>query len=349
MTSIITEWSADRILAVPSDRPDRLFDHDTYTQQYNKLRLLWHPDKNPNPQASSVFSHVSKLYITATQHDRDSKWVGNAELVFVANTKKYKFKYLKMHLTDTGKMYIGRNKIALLFDSNNEDLFTACHRHIDSIKFPDTQFKKEFDRFLPTNKIRKFKADVGGIVVINKTPDVINLKDLLAFMPNHKLHPKHVAWIVSSIMNVLAFLEHSNKCHNAITTESVFVSMEHHSICLLGGWGFATATGTQIVAVPSTLQRTLPPELFVDKKSKPRYDQYGLKSLAIECLGDPSLIGSKLLTDKEIPKPMINWLRQPPAGAAKAEYSEWMAVLHESFGDRKFFKFTTDLTKLYEV
>lgn len=349
MKQSILHWSAAQILAIPHTRPDRFFDHGEFKDQHNKLRILWHPDKNTNPRASDVFAHISNLYKTACDHDANKKWEANAVLEFVANNKSYKFHYLKMHTTDTGKMYIGHKKIAILYDGANQDLFTSGHRQIDSIKFPSTKFKDEFDRFLPTSKYRKFNTDIGSIMLIDKTPDVINLKDLLAFMPDNKLHPKHVAWIVSSLMNVLSFLEHSNKCHNAITPESVFVSLEYHSICLLGGWGFSTSSGGKISAVPSSLLKVLPSELFVDKKAKPMYDQYGLKALAIECLGDPSLVGSKLLMDKDIPKPMINWLRQPPAGAAKTEYGEWMKVLHDSFGKREFFKFTTDLTKLYEA
>lgn len=341
--------SASQILAISIDRPERLFDPSEFEAQFSKFRIAWHPDKCKDPQASDVFAHISNLYKVAQKHDKNKSWLSNAELVFSSNNKTYKFKYLKMHTTDIGKMYIGHKKVVMVFDKTNNDLFTAAHRAIDGVKLSNPKMKDEFERFLPTKKYRKFNADIGSVLLIDKTPDVVNLKDVLAFMPGNKLDPKHVAWIISSTMNILAFLEYSNKCHNAITSESIFISPEYHSVCLLGGWGFATSTNSPIKAVPSKLRPLLPAELFVDKIAKPKYDQYGLKALAIECLGDPSLIGSRLLMDKNIPKPMINWLRQPPSSdSAVTEYSQWMDVLHESFGKRKFFEFTTDLTSLYK-
>jgi len=341
--------SAVQILAIPTTHPEKLFSPSAFEAEFSRFRIQWHPDKCKDPQAASVFSHISKLYAAASSCHENNAWTTNAELVFVSNKKTYKFKYLKRHKTDVGDMYIGHKKIALVFDSGNSDLFASAHRTIDTVKLTNPNMKKEFERFLPTNKYRKFNTDIGSILLIDKTTDVVNLKDLLEFMPDNKLDPKHVAWITSSTMNLLAFMEYSGKCHNAITTESIFLSPKYHSVCLLGGWGFATSSGSQIKAVPSKLRPLLPPSLFVDKIAKPKYDQYGLKALAIECLGDPSLVGSRLLMDSNIPKPMINWLRQPPSSdSAVTEYAQWMDVLHESFGKRKFFEFTTDLTLLYK-
>ena len=53
--------------------------------------------------------------------------------------------------------------------------------------------------------------------------------------------------------------------------------------------------------------------------------------------------------DKAIPKPLITWLRQPPSQSALKEFAVWSNVLTESFGERKFFKFTTNISNIYEV
>lgn len=340
--------TAEQILAIPKDTPEKLFSQSNFRAEYKRFMKIWHPDRNDNPKADQVCARLGQLFAAAEDKNFDNNWVLDGELAFVAADKKYKLKYLKMHTTDVGKMYIGHKNIAYVFDKLNNDLFISSHRLIDSIKFPNTKFKDEFDRFLPSGSYRKFNADIGPVLLIDKTPDVVSLRDLIDFMPDKKLHPKHVAWIISSTINILAFLEHAKICHNAITTESVFVSPKYHSIVLLGGWWFSTRTHDKLVAIPNKLRNVIPKEVLVDKQSNTLYDLYGLKAMAIECLGDPSLIGSKLLMNKDIPKPLIHWLRTPPANSAKKEYAVWSNVLKESFGERKFFKFATDITNIYE-
>ena len=340
--------TADQILAIPKDQPEKLFSQTDFHAEYKRFMKIWHPDRNGDPSADKVSARIGQLFVSAEKKNFENNWVLDGELIFTASSKKYKFKYLKMHTTDVGKMYIGHKNVAFVFDKLNNDLFTSSHRLIDGIKFQSPKFKEEFERFLPTSSYRKFNADIGSILFMDKTPDVVSLRDLIDFMPDKKLHPKHVAWIVSSTINVLAFLEHSNVCHNAITTESIFVSPKYHSIFMLGGWWFSTKSSDRIVAIPNKLRTIIPKEVLVDKRSDPLYDLYGLKAMAIECLGDPSLIGSKLLMDKNIPKPLIHWLRTPPANSAKKEYTVWTNVLKESFGDRKFFKFTTDISNIYK-
>jgi len=97
----------------------------------------------------------------------------------------------------------------------------------------------------------------------------------------------------------------------------------------------------------ASLTKILPKKLFNDKKSKAWYDRYAVKALGVRCLGDSTLIGSKLLFDKNIPKEMVNWLRIPPNKSSFEDYKEWIKTLEKIYGKRKFTTFDYDISQLY--
>ena len=55
--------SATEILAIPLDRPERLFKPDdaAITRLRKDLAKVWHPDRNRGPEAADVFHHINRL------------------------------------------------------------------------------------------------------------------------------------------------------------------------------------------------------------------------------------------------------------------------------------------------
>lgn len=340
--------TASQILSIPIDNPSKLFSKIGFKTELALLQSVWHPDKSKDPEANVVFDHIRKISRVAKDRIEQDNWVIDGELTFREGTSTYTFRYLKKSTIEVGMMYIGHEKVIFVFDEEFNDLFENSVKRIQGIKYTNDHFKKEFQRFLPDKTINKYNSDIGNILTIDKTKDIINLGDLLDFLPERKLHPRHVAWIVSATMNVLSFCAHSNICHNAITPESLFISTANHSVHLLGGWWYATPSGSKLIAIPTHNRPILPNKLFVDKIAKFEYDVIGLKATAIQCLGDTSLTGSKLRLDECIPPAMLHWLRQPPTSNTRNEYTNWIETLHDSYGKRKFFRFETNITKLYK-
>ena len=116
---------------------------------------------------------------------------------------------------------------------------------------------------------------------------------------------------------------------------------------LLGGWWYSAKIGADLKAIPAKLIKILPSELLVDKKADSRYDAQAVKAVAIGCLGDLTLVGSKLLFNKDIPNEMVNWIRAPSNSSMLGEYSGWIATLERCYGKRKFTTFDYDISQLY--
>lgn len=343
----VLKLSAEEILKIDMNTPEKLFSRDNYSYEIDKLRLKWHPDRNASPLANDVFTRIMELAETAKGKIATDTWSGRASVKFtVKSGKTYRFSYLKFRPFELGRMYIGNKYVAYIIDGENKDLFDNGIKAIKGIKYPQPKFKEEFKKLMP-EIVQAEESDIGYVLVLKKPKDAVLLEDLIDFLPNKILPPKHTAWVVSSMYNIAMFLDHTGISHNSILASTVFVNPNEHTCYLLGGWWYSVKTGTKLKAIPSELTKVLPKELFDDKIANTCYDRQSIKAMAVKCLGDPSLIGSKLLFDKDLPKPMVNWVRSASRGTALEEYNGWGEALKSSYGKRKFTKFTTNISQLY--
>lgn len=344
----ILKLSAAEILKIDQDSPEKLLSMDNYVDEVDRLRLKWHPDRNANPLANDVFIRIMELAMSAKGKIATDTWSGKATLTYTTTVagKKYRFSYLKFKPFELGKMYIGNEYIAYVVDGENKDLFDNGIKAIKGIKYSETKFKKEFKKLMP-EIVQAEESDIGYVLMVKKPKGAVLLEDLLEFLPDNILPPKHTAWVVSSMYNIAMFFNHIDITHNSILASTVFVNLNEHTCYLLGGWWYSVKADTKLKAMPSELTKVLPKELFDDKIANTCYDRQSIKAMAVKCLGDPSLIGSKLLFDKDLPKPMVNWIRSASRGTALEEYKGWDKALRNSYGKRKFTKFTTDISQLY--
>jgi len=339
--------SAEEILQIDSSNPEKIFSLVGFDFELKRLQNKWHPDVNTNPNANEVFIRIMELAETAKSKIATNSWNGKAFLQYTTTAgKTFKFNYRKFTTFELGKMYIGTSKVVFVIDGENEDLYNNGIKAIKGIKYTSNKFKKEFQPLFP-NIIRHDETNIGFVVVMDKPEGSILLSDLIDYMDDKILPPKHVAWVVSSLYNIAAFFEHHNICHNSILPSTIFVDPSQHSVSLLGGWWYSTKTDSKLLAVPSELIKVIPSEVLKDKKSKTSYDRLAIKGVAVGCLGDPTLVGSKLLTRKDIPKPMLNWIRMPSTSSAIEEYTGWYNALEKSFGKRKFIKLDININNIY--
>jgi len=339
--------TADQILDIPTSKPENIFTQNDIKSQLRRLRRKWHPDLSKHHNADAVFAHLTKLYDEAEYRLESGIWKGKAEIRFNTGANKtYRFGYRTMHEIELGNMYVGKTNIMFVIKKEYEDLFDNGIKNIRNIKYPP-KLEKEFKQWLPKIKFTDKTTDIGLVAILDKPGDSVLLQDLLDYVPDNNLDPKHVAWVINSLYNIATFLDHMDICHNSITPMNVFIDPVNHATYLLGGWWYSTKTGEKLKALPSAIIKILPKEVLKTKIAVSKYDRKAIKSVGLACLGDPTGIGMKLLARKDIPTPMLSWLRAPSGEHAIEEYEGWTQALEKCFGKRRFIKFDIDVDDIY--
>jgi hypothetical protein len=151
------------------------------------------------------------------------------------------------------------------------------------------------------------------------------------------LDPRHVAWILSNLHNIGAYLSWAALTHNAIDPDTVFVSPATHSAQLLGGWWYARAAGDPLTHLPGTsadVWRTLPWSVARAGVATPRLDRELIRRAGRALLGDVG--GSRLLRDPRIPAPLRRWVTAPGDEDGIVDYANWARAREAAFGRRTF-------------
>ena len=243
-------------------------------------------------------------------------------------------------------MYIGKTKLLYVIEPDFEDLFRNGIKMMGLIKYPSPKYEEQFKRQMP-NIVKSVKADIGFCVVMEKTEDLVLLKDLLEYMPDGKLPMVHTAWLLSTLCNLACFIEMNKIAHGAISPDTFWITPKYHSGVLLGGWWYARPNGDKLIALPQESLAILPSKIFVDKLAKSEYDRTLIKTIGLECLGDKSKTGSTLLKDKTVPPQILSWLRSPSAKNAVEEYKRWADVRDDGLGPRKFVELNVNIDEIY--
>ena len=345
--------TANAILDIPLTKPERVFTQLDLEKQWRRLRKKWHPDTTKEHETKTgvkpdhVFHHLQQLFKEAEKRVNAGGWVGAAVVTFNTKAgKTYRFSYRTMHEVDIGKMYVASGLVMFVVDKKNEDLFDNGIKMIKGIDYPPS-LKKEFSRYFPTIKFADKTTDIGLVAIFEKSAESVLLQDWIDYEPDKHIEPKQVAWITSSLYNIATFLDHTGLCHNSIIPTAVFVDPVNHASYLLGGWWYATKAETKLKAVPGALLKTLPDSIFDTKIAKTIYDRKAVRGVAVACLGDPSMLGMSLMTRKDIPKPMVAWVRGPSGTDAIKEFTGWYETLEKCFGERKFIKANVTVDDIY--
>ena len=351
--TVLKDLTAEQILAIPKERPDRLFKFDNLKEDRRILHSIWHTDRSKHPKAKEVFQHIQALLKVAEEQIENKSWVGNGILTWVhpptcvGDTRCIRFHYKKAHAFELGKMYVSNNYVVYVIDQQYGKLVDNAIKQLANIKYINDKVKTEFTKYVPTIAKNYSNSDIGHVLMFNKTPDQVLLADLLDYMPDNKLPPRHTAWIMSSLLNQACFYITTNLVHNAILPSTIFVSPEFHSAMPIGGWWYARQDDDKLLSLPGEVINILPSKLLVDKKAKLDYNNRLIRATGIECLGDTTRLGSKLLMDKDIPKPLLTWLRGAPADNAMKDYKGWNGVLDDCWGKRTFVELKIDIEQVY--
>jgi len=347
MYTDLAKLSAAALLAIPPERSERLFggSADDIKQAYRLLAMKWHPDRSTDPDAHAVFQHIGHLYAQAGEPSAP----GSGQLQLTAlDGKRYDINYLRCHRFELGSLYVAGTVAAFVVDREHADLVARAERTIAGLDYANDRMRSQVAPHLPAYPFAgAFQTASAYVIVMRKLPDQLLLRDVL----NHvggRLDPRHVAWVVSSLLNLCCYLQYAGIAHNALSPDTCFMSPQAHSVAILGGWWYAAGEGVPMIAAPASTLDWGPHDLLATRRASIRTDLELVRAIGRELLGD--IGGSRLAGDGAIPRAMADWLRLPASNDAVDEYRTWRTqVLHDSFGARRFAALPLTQSDIYAV
>ena len=343
----IHSLSADALLAIPVDAPEKLFTSpDEAKAEARQLFMAWHPDRNRDARANEVFMHVRALFEAAEAKVAQGTWEVPGLLRLTSKSgAQFDVRYARKVAVDVGTMYVGRKFVGFDVSADNLDLLESAEDILQGLPYLNDAMQAEFSRYFP-EVARKVETATGTFVLVNKDPGVLLLQDVLDHYQG-KLPARHAAWVISRLLNIACYLEVAGKVsHNAIGLDTVFISPAQHSAHLLGGWWFAAGLGAPLKAAAQRMVLCAPPDVLQKKVGDSRTDMEMIKALGRELLGDST--GVRLASDSAVPPALANWLQLSTHQSAVATYQEWQErVLIDAFGERKFVEMNVSHDTLY--
>lgn len=327
--------------------PGDLFENDLdlVKSSYRQLSLKWHPDKPGGDK--DTFHHITSLYKAALNQISEGNWsTSNILYLTSKDGAKYRIRFLREYSFELGTTYISDTTLIHRLPAEHKELFSNAVAQIHHLRYPNDKVKELTSRCMPQISLVFETKDGEWIMVLKKTPDVFNLRDVLNYLAR-KMDGKHAAWCISRLCNLVCALNYSDLTHNAFNLDNCYVSPDHHSILLLGGWWYAAQLGTRLKKVPAVTYPLIPNKVLTTKLATSSIDLELIRWMGRELLGDST--GSRLRTDKTIPRHIVEWLQCASNGDPKKDFDNWSTMLDKAYGPRKFIELKITKEDIYGV
>jgi len=345
MRDILTLTAAD-ILAIPRDQPEKLFTGEAAQAktEYRKLVSQWHADHNPDPDAHDVMAHVNVLYELAAFRLAADEWITPNVVVFKSTDGRFELKYKSHRNFELGDVYVGDRLVAYSIFKDNEDLFKNAKRTIENLRYADDKMKTDVGKLMPTI-FKTLETPDRLVMLVRKNPDQLLLSDVLDHYKG-KIPSKHVAWMISRLYNATCYFGYLGIMHAGFTPDACFISPEHHSVSILGGWWYATPLKQRLTALPGLAAEFSPDDVLDAQVADEKIDLTLVKTVGRMLLGDAD--GSRLLMSKDVPVQLSTYLRGWSGRDAVVEFKYWREdVLVNAFGPRRFVELKLTADDLY--
>ena len=336
--------TAEAILTMNS--PGDLFSNDEVKikTEYRNLAKHWHPDINHHPRAVEVMKKVNDLYHSGVEMLKAGQWVRKNYIQFhTVDHKKIGITYLAQRDFELGKMYICNQSIVYVVEKKHQSFYENYIRRNENLSFPNDKMKDDFVKYLPHIQDR-FETEEYLAIKVSKPQDVLSLRDVLTYYKGN-MPDRHMAWVLSTLYNMACFLDYNKLVHMGLTVDNYFISPQYHSGVLLGGWWYTVGVGEKLTGAPKDVFNIITPKVKTDKKGHVSTDLDSIRQIGRELIGDK--LGSRLLTNTTLPKPIIDWLMGGSVNKPIDEYTRWGETLDRGYGKRTFVEMKISSSDLY--
>ena len=191
------------------------------------------------------------------------------------------------------------------------------YSHLISFKDPSSL---NFRRYLPETMEMK-----GNVLHLTFTHRAVPLYSL-------QLPQEHVNWILSRLLECIAWFSQIGYVHAGITPESVFVVPETHGI-IFTSFYHMTEIDRRLTSISAKYRHWYPASTFDDKIALPLIDIELAKKIAIGLMGDPS--GSGVRLKKTHNKQFVDFVIRQHEDAYDT-FKQYRALLDKLF-EKKFY------------
>ena len=256
--------SGGQILAIKKGAPERLFsgDLEAARMEYYALSRVWHPDRNPNREATAVFQHITELYRTARELIKTNKWngAGIMELSAAKNGVR-KFEYLKRRRFELGEIYLSESEVAFALERQFADLFENAGRQIRTFGLPIFD-AKEMARFLPAEP--EFFAAPERLIMVCRNRGY-GFAGRPARFFSAAIDARHVGWI-ETVVYLACYFEYAGIVHQDIGPRTVFVSPKFTAQCCSAAGGMRAPQVKRSMRCRSARSKSRRPMFCAGKK-----------------------------------------------------------------------------------
>jgi hypothetical protein len=321
--------------------PGEIFSGDPaeLDHEFRLLARQHHPDVNRSPTSEDEFRRLQELHEKAKVQFELGFWETKSTLRFEADGTAYRARFRRKLDLPIGTMFVGDSHVIFMIEAAHQTLFENALNTIRSFRYASKDMQEEIDRYLPVIK-QTARLPQHRVMVLDKTPDVLLLRDIPHDIPEWD---RHVAWMISCLHNIRCYLEFAGLTHNDISPDTCFISPEHHSVLLLGGWWYARPAGHKLLAAPTTSYELFGPIMRSSRLADYSLDRELVRALARELLGDR--IGTKLTGTA--PTALVDWARCTSSLNAIKEYEAWDKVLAAGYGAKKFIPMNITSKSIY--
>ena len=146
------------------------------------------------------------------------------------------------------------------------------------------------------------------------------------------LPPHHVAWLLSRLLELVAWLHQSGFCHAGLTPESLALVPETHGLVCLSFYHLARLNGP-LTTVSGKYRMWYPDAVFADKRAVPGIDLALVQRTAVCLLGDASGNGVRLRAN--VDERLVDFLLAPHHNAYAA-FDTYRKLLRQLYPKREF-------------
>ena len=303
-------------------------------KEFKEYAKKVHPDVNNSPQAAEAFQQLVKLRDAALKAIELGIWERKNYIQFKTKAgKTLEIAYQYHRVLDVCDMYVCRKRVIYVFNRDKEKYYKNFIISVRNLKYKDPSMEKNYSMLFPKD-LALHETDEKLIVTFPKESDVYPFGALIKNYWKNKVPGKHLAWITSRLMSILAYTSFTGIVINGIDLDSLFVSPSGHAIFLYGGWWFATRQNEKMLGTTSAIYSIMPPKVRADLTSDYITDiesvKYMLRALSDDC---PDAIKNFYLTGS--------------GDDHFEEWKKWDEALKKGYGERKFVKIEPTEKEIY--